>query len=57
MDRVEEYSNTWKRARILVTEFSTPEHANAALNYKILIGREVYAGMVFNRTCKSIQCF
>ncbi len=38
-------------------EFSTPEHANGALNYNVLIGREVYAGVVFNRPCKSLQCF
>ena len=41
----------------LVIEFSTPEHANAALDYNVLIGREVYAGVVFNRACKSMQCF
>lgn len=41
----------------LVIEFSTPEHANAALDYNILIGREVYAGVVFNGACKSMQCF
>lgn len=38
----------------LVIEFSTPEHANAALDYNILIGQEVYAGVVFNRACKSM---
>lgn len=36
----------------LVIEFSTLEHANAALDYNILIGREVYAGVIFNRACK-----
>lgn len=41
----------------LVIEFSTPEHANAALDYHILIGQEVYAGVVFNRACKPMQCF
>lgn len=41
----------------LVIEFSTPEYANAALNYNILIGQEVYAGVVFNRACKSMHCF
>lgn len=41
----------------LVIEFSTPEYANAALDYNVLIGRELYAGVVFNRACKSMQCF
>ena len=41
----------------LVIEFSTPEHANAALDCNILLGREVFGGVVFNRLCKSIQCF
>ncbi len=41
----------------LVIEFFTPEHTNAVLDYNILIGREVYAGVVFNRVCKSMQCF
>ncbi len=41
----------------LVIEFSTQEHTTAALDYNVLIGREVYAGVVFNRACKSMQCF
>lgn len=41
----------------LVIEFSTPEYANATLDYNVLISQEVYAGVVFNRTCKSMQCF
>lgn len=41
----------------LVIEFSTPTHANAALDCNILLGREVFGGVVFNRACKSIQCF
>lgn len=34
---------------LLVIEFSTPKYANTALDYNILISREVYAGVVFNR--------
>ncbi len=41
----------------LAIEFSTSEHANATLDYNVLIDREVYAGVVFNRACKSMQCF
>lgn len=41
----------------LVIKFSTPEQANAALDFNILIGREVYAGVVYNKACKSRQCF
>lgn len=41
----------------LVIEFSTPEYANAALDYNILIGQKVYTGVVFNKACKSMQCF
>lgn len=41
----------------LVIEFSTPAHANAALDCNILLGREVFGGVVFNRACKSVQCF
>ena len=41
----------------LVIEFFTLEYANAALDYNILIGQEVYAGVVLNRACKSMQCF
>lgn len=41
----------------LIIKFSTPAHANAALDCNIFLGREVFGGVVFNRACKSIQCF
>ncbi len=41
----------------LVIEFSIPAHANVALDCNILLGREVFGGVVFNRACKFIQCF
>ena len=41
----------------LMIEFSTSIHANAALDCNILLGREVFGGVVFNRECKSIQYF
>ena len=41
----------------LVIEFSTLTHANAALDCNILLSQEVFGGVVFNRACKSTQCF
>lgn len=41
----------------LVIEFLIAEHVNIALDYNILIGREVFAVVVFNKACKSMQCF
>lgn len=38
----------------LVIKFSTLVHANAALDYNIFLGQEVFNKVVFNRVCKSI---
>lgn len=42
---------------MLVIKFFISKHANIALNYNILIGQKVYARMVFNKICKSMQYY
>lgn len=41
----------------LLIKFSTPVYANATLDCNILLGWEVFGGVVFNKTYKFIQCF
>jgi len=41
----------------MIVEVSTPEMGNAILDLSLMVGRQVRACSVFNKACRTIQCF
>ena len=57
MDRM--ICNTKKRQELtfLVIKSLMPKYANMTFDYNILIKKKIYKKVIYNRICKSIQCF
>ena len=55
----------WRQTRIpkdqkyatMIIEVSTPEMGNAILDLSLMVGRQVRACSMFNKACRTIQCF
>lgn len=55
----------WRQTRIpkdqkyatMIFEVSTPEMGNAILDLSVMVGRQVRACSMFNKACRTIQCF
>ena len=46
-----------QKVACMVLEVTTPESGNAIIDYNLMVGRQVRVCTVFNKMCKTIQCF